>query len=380
MVGLYFHIPFCRKKCPYCHFFVLRDQAAHRTLFFAALEREWHSRLPQLQGQRIASIYFGGGTPSLCAPQGIAQILQWILASGIQRCDACEITLEANPEDVTPSLMRELGAIGINRISLGVQSLDTSQLHVLGRNHSPSQAMRAVESTHAAGIHNISIDLMNELPHQTVHSWEQTLRSVRPLPITHLSLYNLTLESPSSFARQRVRLAPLLPSPEDSLRMLELACSILPSYGLERYEISAFAKPGFSSRHNTGYWIGRPFLGFGPSAFSYWEGARFRNVANLAQYAQALQEGRSAVDFSERLEYPRNCCEQLAISLRLIEGVDLRLLPPLPSNTLRSVELLKKQGWLTQTGSQLLLTPQGLLFYDSVAQELVVDDPEPQEA
>lgn len=356
--SLYFHVPFCTRKCDYCHFFVLPDQDRFKDIYLHALYREWELRSPV--GSPV-SIYFGGGTPALLGPAAIETILSWVSPSS-----TCEITLEANPENVTLEKMRAFYACGINRISLGVQTLDDPLLTTLTRTHGAERAIKAVEETYLAGFHNISIDLMYDLPGQTLKQWRKTLAQAITLPITHLSLYNLTIEPHTAFYKKRASLQQ--PPPDTSLKMLCEAVEVLQQAGLNRYEISAFARGGAHSRHNTGYWTGRPFLGFGPSAFSYWEGSRFRNVAHLNRYAKALETGQDPADFHEKLPPDEQLKEHLAIGLRLLEGVPLQTWPDAIQHTLTS---LKEQGFLEMTSTSLRLTPKGLLFHDTVAEEIM---------
>lgn len=316
-------------------------------------------QLPLLQNKRIVSIYFGGGTPTLFAPDGIAFLLQLI---GPQNC---EITIEANPEECTKELFQDLHNLGINRVSLGVQSLDDRSLAVLERQHSAKKAKEAIFLAHDAGIKNISIDLMYDLPDQTEASWQYTLDQLASLPITHLSLYNLTIEPHTSFYKRKLK----LPNSNLSLKMLQSAVHHLEKVGLHRYEISAFAKPGFESHHNLGYWTARPFLGFGPSAFSFWQGERFRNIANLHRYARALAEGKSPVDFREKLLYPANMKELLAVRLRLLEGADLP--DPLPDETKIAIEKWIGNGSIQVDKNRIRLTDRGRLLYDSIAEDLI---------
>ena len=276
---------------------------------------EWRRRLPQLLGKRIVSIYFGGGTPTLFC-EGIAEILQW--TRELEIASDCEITVEGNPDEVTEPLLQILLQAGVNRLSLGVQSLDDSSLQVLERRHSAQKAKAAIFEASRSGFQNISIDLMFDLPGQTEQSWQETLNQAATLPITHLSLYNLTLEPHTVFFKKKSLLEPLIPKPETSLQLLERAIASIEQMGLLRYEISAFAKPGKESRHNMGYWTARPFLGLGPSAFSYWEKKRFRNIANIQRYARSLKEGTSPIDFEEELLYPDSANELLAVQLRLL--------------------------------------------------------------
>lgn len=369
-VSLYFHIPFCTKKCPYCHFYVIPYKSHAQKQLIEALYGEWNLIFPKLKNKKIVSIYFGGGTPTLIGPDSINTILSWI-----QREADCEVTIEANPENVTLELMQRLKDAGINRVSIGIQSLDDPLLKTLGRTHDSQKALQAVHSTYDAGISNITIDLMYELPGQTKTSWNSTLEKVGTLPITHLSLYNLTIEPNTPFFKKKEQLISLLPTQETNLEMLELAVEKLESFGLKRYEISAFAKEGMQSRHNVGYWTARPFLGLGPSAFSYWERKRFRNAANLNKYSQLVQEGKSGVDFEEELLYPDNLHELLAVELRLLRGVDLDDFEnrhgKLPQGTYEKLAHLEEKRWLQKKENLISLSKTGLLFYDSVAEELI---------
>jgi oxygen-independent coproporphyrinogen-3 oxidase len=354
---------------------VLPDEERFKKGFLSALLKEFQMRLPHLFGKRIVSIYFGGGTPTKWAPKNYEVLLGAIRGSGVEVAIDCEITLEANPEDVTLALMRQLQVFGINRVSIGVQSLIESDLVLLGRSHPSGRCTKAVQETYDAGIGNISIDLMFELPMQTLKSWEKCLSAVSYLPICHLSLYNLTFEPQTVFFKKRDQLTVQLAPEEERLEMLQIAVEALEAMGLNRYEISAFAKRGLYSRHNTGYWTGRPFLGFGPSAFSYWEGARFSNVANLNQYLTSLNQSRFPLDFEEKLNFPLNLQELLAIRLRLVAGVDLahftKLYGSLPKDLEKKLQALIDKGWLCQEENRVKLTSSGQLFYDSVASEIV---------
>lgn len=355
-ISLYFHIPFCTKKCPYCHFYVLVNRSPLHDTLTKRFDEEWTLFLPELEGKRIVSIYFGGGTPTLYGPEAIGKLIErarpWL-------SEDCEITLEANPEGSDRELFSKFHAIGINRLSLGVQSFDDALLKTLGRTHSAKRAEEAIHSANAAGFTNISIDLMTEIPGQTEESMQRTLDTLPYLPLSHVSLYNLTFETGTAFARREKELKPFVPDGACSLKLLEMTIEALEARHLPRYEISAFGRP---SRHNLGYWTGRPFLGFGPSAFSYWKGERFRNGP--------LHQG--GVDFRETLPYPANVRERLAIQLRLLDGVDLATLGhPIPNETSHILLSLKEKGFVKEVGSKWQLTKQGLLFYDSIASELI---------
>ena len=374
-VSLYFHIPFCTQKCAYCHFYVIPDKDPFKIQLMEGFKAEWQQWLPALQGKQVATIYFGGGTPALIGAPAIAEILSWIKAALPFDSPNPEITIEANPENITREMMAAYAVAGINRVSIGVQTLDDKILTVLERIHNAQSAIDAIHLTADAGIKNISIDLMYDLPGQTLGIWQETLETARQLPITHLSLYNLTIEPHTGFFKHQEKIRKQLPNPEASLEMYEMAVSMLDEQGLKQYEISAFAKNQCVSRHNVGYWTGRPFLGFGPSAFSYWEGKRFRNVANLSKYCKALAQGRSPVDFSEELDPDAHRREMLAIQLRLKAGVDLAEFQvrygKLEKITLDTLKYLEGQGLLQESGGTVCLTKRGILFYDSVATELI---------
>ncbi len=356
-ISLYFHFPFCTRKCPYCHFYVIpnRDQDA----FIEALLKEWELRLPQIEGKEIVSLYFGGGTPTLSV-EGIKRILQ--------KTAAPEITVETNPEDVTPELMKTLHDLGVNRVSIGVQSLNNTLLKHLGRTHTAQKAVDAVNITHAAGIKNITIDLMYEIPYQTIEMWKETVDAAVELPITHLSLYNLTIEPHTAFKKREEDLRPHLPDEETATEMLQYACERFEEKKLHRYEISAFARDGKVSIHNSGYWTGREFLGYGPSAFSYYGGKRFQNICHLNRYIKMLEQGKFPVDFEEELPFPASLHEKIAIGLRLTEGIPLSSIP-LDTQTLLTD--LDREGWIVYRADHATLTDQGRLFYDTVAEKII---------
>lgn len=365
-ISLYFHIPFCTKKCPYCHFYVVLDKESLKDRLLEALLKEisfWDS---EIRCKNVCSVYFGGGTPSLFGPQRIKKILNSIPFSSSQ-----EITLEVNPEETTFSLMQEYHEVGVNRISLGIQSLCDSQLKLLGRLHSAKKAIESVFLAEKAGFENISVDLMYDLPHQTFDSWKTTLEQITKLPITHLSLYNLTIEPHTAFFKNQALIKKQLPDERISTEMYMEARKILSNCGLEPYEISAFSKKNYQSIHNSGYWKKRAFLGFGPSAFSFWEGKRFRNWANLLKYCSLIEEGKTAVDFEEQLEPEAQKRELFVLQLRLREGVDYAELESLDNETKKIFCDLEKAGFIEVKNEKIYLTHKGILFYDTVAAELI---------
>ncbi|MFN0065216.1 MAG: radical SAM family heme chaperone HemW [Chlamydiales bacterium] len=342
--SLYIHVPFCTKKCEYCHFYVIPHTQRHVDLYMEALKKEWELTQPFL----IETLYFGGGTPSLLGKDNIEEILSWLPLK-----PHAEVTLEANPDSLIAPPW------GVNRLSLGIQAFDDGLLQKLGRTHSAKKATLAVSEAHSIGYNNISIDLMYDLPGQTQDMWEASLRQAFALPISHISLYNLTIEPHTIFYKKRKTLD--LPSADDSYQMLQMAIDISQEAGFERYELSAFAKVGRISAHNIGYWTGRPFIGLGPSACSYWNKTRFRNNPNIHKWAKAVLAGNRAVDFSETLSPFEQAKELLAIGLRYFKGVETEL----------GIESLIQEGWIERRNNFLYLTTKGRLFHDTVAEKIM---------
>lgn len=345
-ISLYVHVPFCTKKCSYCHFFVQKDQ--DHSEYLSLLEKEWSFYKDRFGP--FCTLYIGGGTPSLLTPSEIAHIIHLFPLK-----EGAEITLEVNPETASPERLLGFYEAGVNRLSIGVQSFDDLLLQKLTRTHDAQKAIRTIEDAHRCGFNNISIDLMYDLPGQTLVSWKKSLAIATSLPLTHLSLYNLTIEPGTAFFRK----PPVQPTESLSLALLEEATTYLPTQGLHRYEISAFAKKGFPSIHNSGYWTGRPFLGLGPSAFSYIDGCRFSSSG--AKWAKYLRAGLKPVDFSETLPTAQRDAELTALGLRLLKGISERFLP----QKLFDLHLVRR------VENRIQLTEKGLLFYDAVASEII---------
>lgn len=363
-ISLYIHIPFCKHKCPYCHFYVIGDKECFKEQLLAGLKQEWELIAPHFEGKNLVSVYFGGGTPTLFGPKRIQEVLSWLP----YQPDA-EITIETNPEELSDySQYRD---IGINRISLGVQSLSTDELAILDRRHEPKQAIEAIWAIKNGGINNITIDLMYDLPGQTIQSWTNTLSCIKSLPITHLSLYNLTIEPDAAFFRREKQLKALMPDDDTSAEMYALAQVHLKDAGFTQYEISAFCKDNLYSRHNVGYWTGRHFYGMGPSAFSFDGSRRFRNVANLSRYCTLLAQNSSPIDFDEPLDAKARKKELIALELRLLAGFDVAKFGQLEPETDKALEYLESVELIERKNSHVSLTPKGILFYDTVASEII---------
>lgn len=369
-ISIYIHIPFCSQKCPYCHFYSIPYKAAYQQQLIHGLQIEWSNYKEIFKNKNIVSIYLGGGTPILLGPDGVEQILSLFDIN-----NDIEITLEANPSDISSNEIKSLSKIGINRLSIGIQALSDSLLNILGRTHNSQTAIDAIHTAYDNGISNISIDLMYDIPDQTLKQWETTLKAATNLPIKHISIYNLTLEPHTVFFKKRQKLESLMPNDDTSLKMFQLMQKILLEAGFSQYEISAFAKKQHYSIHNIGYWTGRPFIGLGPSAFSYWEGKRFRNKANLHYYYQNLKNNNSAIDFEEKLPLDDHIREMFIIQLRLIKGFSIDKFKKkegkLPSSLFQTIQKLIKQGFLESKNGNIKLTDNGILFYDTIATEII---------
>lgn len=364
-LSLYIHIPFCSKKCPYCHFYVLKTRQETKSHFLKALKRELFQSLDLMQSRPIVSIYLGGGTPSQLSVCEINDLLDFLLKLPLKIAEDCEITMEANPEDLSPLYLKELAQTPVNRLSIGVQSFNESSLQNLSRQHSSQKAINSIETAYESGIKNISIDLMYELPHQTYEDFQYSINQAAKLPISHLSLYNLTIEPKTAFFKKQDQLKPFLPNDKIAKSMLDYAVSHLEHSGLNHYEISAFSKPGYHSKHNTGYWLGREFLGFGPSAFSFYGKKRFRNIANINTYIKNIENNSSPIDFEETLNPQAQIKELIAINLRLKEGCNLSKYPTWDFLE-QTIEKLSQENYLEKEGSTIRLTEKGRNFYDDV--------------
>lgn len=325
MPGLYIHIPFCRSRCAYCDFFsTTRESEA--TAYVAALCRELEGRRAELLHARVRSIYIGGGTPSVLPVPLLRQILDCAYANYDVAADA-EVTIEMNPDDIGPSLdfSEASGLSAVNRVSLGIQTFDDALLRLIRRRHDSATAIRAIQTLQARGIHNISIDLIYGLPGQTLEQWERDLDTAFSLGIQHLSAYALSYEEGTLLTRWRDEGRIREASDELSVAMYNRLCQRAREAGFEHYEISNFALPGYRSRHNSSYWTGEPYLGFGPGAHSY-DGDRTRraNLPNLDDYLHYWShESHEPYWTYESLSGTDLHNEAVMCGLRTREGIDL---------------------------------------------------------
>jgi len=367
LYSLYFHIPFCLSKCPYCHFYSIQYREDLLDRFLHALEKEITLYKDKIASKKITSIYFGGGTPLLLGSKNLSRLLSHFTLE-----NDCEITCEANPEMCTLNLLQDLKKeTAINRLSFGVQSFHDNELKALGRRHSSKEAKKVLCMAYEAGFENVSLDLIYEIPHQTLQSFRETLNQATALPVSHISLYNLTIEPHTPFWRQKRSLEKLVPSNDTGAEMYQMMQEVLFEHGFEQYEISAFCREGKYSRHNVGYWTSRSFFGFGPSAFSFYKNERFKNVSNLLHYERALEKDQSPIDFSTLCDDIEQREEFFILHLRLLEGVEKERYGPFSEEFENKIAHCIDLGLLEENECRIRLSKRGVLFYDEVASLLV---------
>lgn len=374
-LGLYVHVPFCEAKCTYCHFAIdpRRPDGARQERYLRALRAEMEAA----PAAAAETLYFGGGTPSLWAVARLAQVVdvarrRFFLPAG------AEVTVEANPADLDAAGYRELRSAGASRVSVGIQSFDDVVLAEMGRMHSSADSVRAVERARAAGFANVSVDLMLGWPGETASRWQRSLDGVAALAPEHLSLYVLEVEGRTLLSHRARSGALVLPDDDLVADLYARTVETLAVLGLERYEISSFARPGFESRHNSKYWADLPFLGFGMSAHSYRDGRRWWNVDTFGGYCRAIEDrGPAAALAGERVLSPRERVQEaLFTGLRRREGVDLVAFQAahgvdVLADHARGLSAPFAAGLLERCGSHLRLTEKGVLLSNEVFQVLV---------
>lgn len=369
---LYLHIPFCAQACHYCDFH-FSTRLAGRVAMVAALTRELELQKHYLPAVPLDTVYFGGGTPSLLSEPEL-HALFGAIHRNFSVNPRAEITLEANPDDLTTEKLHTLRRLGVNRLSIGIQSFDEGHLRRLHRLHSAAEGEASVRRAQEVGFENLSIDLIYAIPATNHRIWETDLSKATALCVPHLSAYCLTIEPQTVFGNwlKRKKIQPI--DEAIAAQQFEMLTSHLLAHGYEHYEISNFAKPGRYSRHNTSYWRQEPYLGIGPSAHSF-NGATSRqfNVAHNARYAEAIGRGDIPAEV-ERLSEKDRVNEYLLTGLRTQWGCDLGKLNAISdtgrAEVLALVPPFVERGWLRLEENRLRLTPAGKLFADRVASEL----------
>ena len=374
MAGLYIHIPFCKSRCAYCDFYS-GIQLPLMDRLVDALCREIALRADYLKDEPLETIYFGGGTPSLLSQTHFLQIFQTI-RQYFEVNPNSEITIEANPDDLNDEKVEMLASLRINRLSIGIQSFDDAELTLLRRRHTANQATEAVERCKKI-YSNISIDLMYGLPSQTISNWQHTISAALSLNIQHISAYHLTYEEGTLLERKR-REGKITPVTEEiSVEMFRILREMLHEKGIEQYEISNFALPGYHSRHNSAYWQGIPYLGIGPAAHSFDDDNRQWNVADTVDYIESIE--KDSLNFEkEYLTIDDKFNELIMISLRTIKGISLYQVES-KFGDVRKALLLKHAARFIETGllqvvdNYLQLTQDGIFVSDGIIADLMVD-------
>ena len=373
-LGIYIHVPFCRSKCIYCDFYSVAlkdDKLMNRYLDAVCTHIRETGRLAP--GYSVDTVYFGGGTPSFFGADGMAAILSTIRKSFDVKNDA-EITFEANPDSVTPRLLRRLRSEGFNRVSLGVQCDDDNILEKLGRPHTYEDAVTAVKRIRRAGYRNLSLDLMYGLPAQSLEAWQDTLRNVLKLKPEHISCYGLKVEegTPLCECQDLMR----LPDDDQQADMYMAAVEILRQQGYRQYEISNFSKRGYPSRHNLKYWTGGEYLGFGPNASSDFAGKRFTMIRDLNGYIDGVLEGGQVIDQIQEIPAWERAGEYLMMRLRTTLGIEADayerkfLLPFGPLDAY--MEKCRQRGHALRIDGGWRLTPEGFLVSNSILTDLLL--------
>lgn len=402
MAGLYLHIPFCKSRCIYCDFYSTTRGGSERVAFVDALCEELRARRGELSASveekngtdekkgalhaetagrdenrnepvRVSTVYFGGGTPSWLGAAAIGRVMDEIVRL-YAPVSGAEITLEANPDDITPAFAEAVRAAGINRVSLGIQTFDDALLRLVGRRHTADEARSAVETLHHAGLTNLSVDLMYGLPGQTLAAWRRDVAAALSLPVQHLSAYSLTYEEGTRLTA--LRDAGRLCEADEALSeaMYEALLDMTAAAGFEHYEISNFARAGFRSRHNSSYWDGTPYLGFGPGAHSYDGRSRRRsNDPDLRGYLVAPGRPPHAVEVLTEAE---RCDERVFTSLRTCDGLDTgRLARDFgrrhADRVRRAAGRYIVAGLLRAEAGRLVLTRRGLFLSDMIMSDLM---------
>ncbi len=372
MAGIYIHIPFCKHKCNYCNFYSLAS-TRYMDRVSGAISRELQQRKSYLEAQKVETIYFGGGTPSVIETADIEDIIN-IIQRNFDVDAAAEITLEANPDDLSSVKLMALKKAGINRLSIGIQSFRQEDLQFLSRSHSVSEVTSCITDAQQAGFQNLSIDLIYGIPTLTDEGWEENLQKAFSLGIPHISAYSLTVEdkTPLSVMIRKGRMTAV--DENLALSHYHILTRMMQQHGYEHYEISNFCLPGAYSRHNTAYWQGKPYLGAGPSAHSYNGISRCWNIANLKSYIESAASGQVEPE-QEILSPVTQLNEYIMTSLRTMWGCDLLAVRhKFGAETAEklfgdALPFIETEQMIYQSG-KLILTGQGRLFADGISSAL----------
>ena len=372
-LSIYLHFPFCKRKCYYCDFNSASGQEGLIRDYVEALITEMQSYLPQRR--HLSSVYYGGGTPSYLPVEELVKVMNYIKAHFLISTQT-EITLELNPGTVGVEDLILLKEAGFNRLSIGLQAAQDRLLESIGRIHTWSEFNDVFELAREIGFTNLGVDLIFGLPDQSLADWEETLRKVVALNPEHISAYGLQLESGTKLAELVSDGILKLPTEDEVVAMMRLAMSYLPSQGYEQYEISNYARSGFSSVHNLGYWCGRDYLGFGSGAHSTIYGERRANLKDAQEYISLLKGNNSVVATRENIGPDIAVVENIMLGLRLRSGINLEKLKTkygidLLTLAADEVHRFEADGLLRVRDGQMILTDDGILLSNRVIGDLI---------
>lgn len=373
MASIYLHIPFCEKKCLYCDFYSIENLSRTED-FLAALHYEIDLYAGYAEKESVETVFFGGGTPSLLSPGQLGDILSHLRRVFPIEKDA-EITVETNPGTVTAEKLAAFRSLGVNRLSIGVQSFHDDELKFLSRIHDAAEAMRCMEYARRAGFDNVGIDLIYALPGQTLQRWQATLQRAVELQPDHISAYGLIVEDGTPLARM-VHAGLVSPMPADEeAEFYEFTMAFLEAHRFEHYEVSNYARPRFRSRHNYNYWRHANYLGFGPSAHSFWKeghrvARRWWNISNLSHYCSSLKCGMLPILQEETLDTVQLLEEEIFLGLRS-DGIRLERLRHDATQASSLVASLIDEGAAMIENGILRLTRKGYLLCDEIAARLM---------
>ena len=367
MRHLYIHIPFCKRRCTYCDFAIAVRKSIPDARFVDAVQEEFELRRPTIQCDGLETLYLGGGTPSLLPPDQLGRLIQFFRHELGFAGEEPEITIEANPDDISYASANEWLAAGVNRVSLGVQSLNPRILEWMHRPHTADDGPRAIRTLRSAGMQSVSVDVIFALPPALEGTPIADIQALLEHEPDHISAYGLTVESGTPLARW-VRRGTV--DKTDEVRYAEEFLqlhTLLTDEGFDHYEISNYARTGRRSRHNQAYWNRRPYLGLGPSAHSFTGGVRRWNIREWAQYDRTLQAGGDPIGGMERLTEGQARLEKLYLGLRTGNGTDIG---EAASGSPESFQAAVRCGWLTVSEGKVRATPEGWLRLDALVSAL----------
>ena len=374
MAGIYIHVPFCRQACRYCDFSFtvsLKFIGPYLSTLVKEIKTREHLK------EKIDTIYFGGGTPSVLTGSQISALIEK-LAEFYDISDKAEVTMEANPDDLSPEYLTEIRGIGINRLSIGIQSFHKRDLELMNRSHSAEQAKQCLADAKKAGFDNINLDLIYGIPGQSLSEWEENVKTAIESPVQHISAYHLTFEEGTIFNhwKNKGRLQEV--EDEDSVKQYEILRAMTGKANFEHYEISNFALEGYKSRHNTSYWNQTPYDGFGPSAHSFKDGERRWNVSSARDYVGAIRNEEIFFE-SEKLSVKDRFHDLLLTTLRTNTGADLGAIKSefgdaMMDHLITESKPFIESGEMKIEDNSLIITPEGWLKADFLIRKMMLPE------